>query len=69
MRRIYLIDSPLEKGDKGGCEAALEEINKRQPPPPPFLRGNISEILCFFPCPAGLMGKAQIDKGRVGGVL
>jgi hypothetical protein len=35
-------NSPLEKGDKGGCEAQNEEENKKQPPTPPLLRGNFS---------------------------
>jgi cobyrinic acid a,c-diamide synthase len=34
--------SPLEKGDSGGCQAAVEEDNKKQPPLPPLFRGNLS---------------------------
>jgi len=53
----FFINSPLEKGDKGGCESEMEEENEKQPPAPPFLRGNISEILRYCQCPAILKGK------------
>ena len=56
MRRRDFSNSPLEKGDKGGCEAEAiglsrrnEEENKKQPPPPPFLRGNVPET-CLGSC-------------------
>jgi hypothetical protein len=68
MKRNLLINSPLKKGDKGGCEPEVGALssrngrrNKRQPPPPPLLRGNISEILLYCPCPAVFMGKDQFS--------
>jgi cobyrinic acid a,c-diamide synthase len=39
---VDLSNSPLEKGDSGGCQAAVEGDSKKQPPLPPLLRGNIS---------------------------
>ena len=69
MKRNLLINSPLKKGDKGGCEPEVGALssrdgrrNKKQPPPPPFLRGNISEILRYCPCPPVLMGKGRFFK-------
>jgi hypothetical protein len=54
MKRNFLINSPLEKGDKGGCEpevGALSSRNGRRKqkttPSAPLLRGNIAEILRF----------------------
>jgi hypothetical protein len=65
MKRNFFVNSPLEKGDKGVVKQKWKKKTKKQPPPPPLLRGNISEILCFFPCSAGLMGKSQLaDRGK-----
>jgi len=50
-------NSPLEKEDKGRCEAQNEEGSKEQPPPPPLLRGNLSTTSRSFTCPTGQSGE------------
>jgi hypothetical protein len=43
----------------------MEEETKKQPPQPPLLRGNISDILRCCPCPAVLMVKVSLTKRGV----
>jgi hypothetical protein len=62
MKMDSFVNSPLEKGDKGGCEAEMEKETKKQPPPPPLLRGNFPTDSHRCPCPAGLMGKDQLNQ-------
>jgi len=39
MKKNFLINSPLKKGDKGGCEAEMEQENKKTTPSAPFTKG------------------------------
>lgn len=69
--RNFFINSPLGKGDKGGCKSEMLEIDalsrrrtKKQPPPPPLLRGNFAANFDSFLCPEGLMDKDQYMMGK-----
>jgi hypothetical protein len=73
MRRRDFSNSPLEKGDKGGCEAEVGALSSRNgrrnqetTPSAPFIKGEFSANPDLFPCPAGLMGKDQVS-GRFTG--
>jgi len=67
VKRNFIINSPLEKGDTGGCEAEREEGSQKQPPSPPLLRGNISGIFRYCFCPAIHMGNGQTQGEGVRG--
>jgi hypothetical protein len=66
MIRKFYSNSPLKKGDKGGCKDDMPEIgslsrrkNQETTPPPPLIRGNLPQNSGYLPCPAGFMGKGQ----------
>lgn len=63
MTRIYFSNSPLKKGDKGGCEEAIKGENKKQPLPPLFLRGNSLANYRHLLCQARLGGKGLLSAG------
>jgi hypothetical protein len=52
MERNFLVNSPLEKGDKGGCDAEMEEENKKQPLPP-FIKGEYCGNFVILPVSCG----------------
>ena len=62
--RNFLYNSPLEKGDKGGCETEMKR--KKTTPYAPFIKGEYFTDLRYCLYPAELIGKDQFGKEVIG---